>query len=335
MISVVCPIYNEIKYIENCIQSILSQDYPQNNLEVLFVDGMSFDGTRDIIMKYSAQYPFIKLVDNLQRIVPVAMNIGIRKSIGNVIIRLDAHALYPSNYISVLVKELDRLNADNVGVACRTDVMNKTSKTLAIKEVLSNRFGVGNSIFRLGVDEVLEVDTVPFGCWRRDVFDKYGYYNTRLIRNQDIELNKRIIRGGGHIYIVPDTYCTYLARETYLGLCRNNYSNGKWNILTVYYTKQVDSLSIRHFIPLLFVLSLLIPILLSPISLLIVYVTLFSLSLYLVVLGSISLLICVKKKNKLFLFIDSFWNITFIIRLGLFLRPVETVNEKSLIYLCC
>ena len=104
MISVVCPIYNEIKYIENCIQSILSQDYPQNNLEVLFVDGMSFDGTRDIIMKYSAQYPFIKLVDNLQRIVPVAMNIGIRKSIGNVIIRLDAHALYPSNYISVLVK---------------------------------------------------------------------------------------------------------------------------------------------------------------------------------------------------------------------------------------
>jgi len=328
MISVVCPIYNEIKYIENCIQSILSQDYPQNNLEVLFVDGMSFDGTRDIIMKYSAQYPFIKLVDNLQRIVPVAMNIGIRKSIGSVIIRLDAHALYPSNYISVLVKELDRLNADNVGVACRTDVMNKTSKTLAIKEVLSNRFGVGNSIFRLGVDEVLEVDTVPFGCWRRDVFDKYGYYNTRLIRNQDIELNKRIIRGGGHIYIVPDTYCTYLARETYLGLCRNNYSNGKWNILTVYYTKQVDSLSIRHFIPLLFVLSLLIPILLSPISLLIVYVTLFSLSLYLVVLGSISLLICVKKKINFFYLLTAFGILHLSYGWGSFLGLLRLLMKK-------
>lgn len=328
MISVVCPIYNEIKYIENCIQSILSQDYPQNNLEVLFVDGMSFDGTRDIIMKYSAQYPFIKLVDNLQRIVPVAMNIGIRKSIGSVIIRLDAHALYPSNYISVFVKELDRLNADNVGVACRTDVMNKTSKTLAIKEVLSNRFGVGNSIFRLGVDEVLEVDTVPFGCWRRDVFDKYGYYNTRLIRNQDIELNKRIIRGGGHIYIVPDTYCTYLARETYLGLCRNNYSNGKWNILTVYYTKQVDSLSIRHFIPLLFVLSLLIPILLSPISLLIVYVTLFSLSLYLVVLGSISLLICVKKKINFFYLLTAFGILHLSYGWGSFLGLLRLLMKK-------
>ena len=328
MISVVCPIYNEIKYIENCIQSILSQDCPLNNLEVLFVDGMSFDGTRDIIMKYSAQYPFIKLVDNPQRIVPVAMNIGIRKSIGSVIIRLDAHALYPSNYISVLVKELDRLNADNVGVACQTDVMNKTSKTLAIKEVLSNRFGVGNSIFRLGVDEVLEVDTVPFGCWRRDVFDKYGYYDTRLIRNQDIELNKRIIRGGGHIYIVPDTYCTYLARETYLGLCRNNYSNGKWNILTVYYTKQVDSLSIRHFIPLLFVLSLLIPILLSPISLLIVYMTLFSLSLYLVVLGSISLLICVKKKINFFYLLTAFGILHLSYGWGSFLGLLRLLMKK-------
>lgn len=328
MISVVCPIYNEIKYIENCIQSILSQDCPLNNLEVLFVDGMSFDGTRDIIMKYSAQYPFIKLVDNPQRIVPVAMNIGIRKSIGSVIIRLDAHALYPSNYISVLVKELDRLNADNVGAACQTDVMNKTSKTLAIKEVLSNRFGVGNSIFRLGVDEVLEVDTVPFGCWRRDVFDKYGYYDTRLIRNQDIELNKRIIRGGGHIYIVPDTYCTYLARETYLGLCRNNYSNGKWNILTVYYTKQVDSLSIRHFIPLLFVLSLLIPILLSPISLLIVYMTLFSLSLYLVVLGSISLLICVKKKINFFYLLTAFGILHLSYGWGSFLGLLRLLMKK-------
>ena len=206
--------------------------------------------------------------------------------------------------------------------------MNKTSKTLAIKEVLSNRFGVGNSIFRLGVDEVLEVDTVPFGCWRRDVFDKYGYYNTRLIRNQDIELNKRIIRGGGHIYIVPDTYCTYLARETYLGLCRNNYSNGKWNILTVYYTKQVDSLSIRHFIPLLFVLSLLIPILLSPISLLIVYVTLFSLSLYLVVLGSISLLICVKKKINFFYLLTSFGILHLSYGWGSFLGLLRLLMKK-------
>ena len=200
MLSVICPIYNEAKYIDVCIQSILFQDYPKDCLEVLFVDGMSKDGTRDIVENYARQYPFIHLLNNEKRIVPIAMNIGIKVSKGDVIMRLDAHAQYPANYFSVLVKALETIDADNVGV------LNKTPKTLAIGEVLSNKFGVGNSTFRLGVDKVMEVDTVPFGCWKREVFDKYGVYDERLIRNQDIELNKRIVRGGGHIYIVPDTY---------------------------------------------------------------------------------------------------------------------------------
>ena len=213
-------------------------------------------------------------------IVPVAMNIGIKASIGDIVMRLDAHAQYPPNYFSVLVKELVRLRADNVGVACKTDVLNKTSKTLAIREVLSNRFGVGNSTFRLGVDKVIEVDTVPFGCWKKDVFNKYGFYDERLIRNQDIELNKRIVRGGGHIFIVPDTYCTYLARETFDGLAKNNFGNGKWNILTVYYTKQFKSLSVRHFIPLLFLLSLIVPSILACFYFPIGIISLISLLLY-------------------------------------------------------
>ena len=218
MLSVICPIYNEVKYIDVCIQSVLLQDYPKEQLEVLFVDGMSRDGTRERVLEYAREYPFIKLIDNPKKIVPVAMNIGIRASKGDVVMRLDAHASYPTNYFGVLVKKLYELNADNVGAACRTDVLNKTPKTLAIREVLSNRFGVGNSTFRLGVDKVMDVETVPFGCWRRKVFEKYGYYDERLIRNQDIELNKRIIHGGGRICIVPETYCTYLARETFKGL---------------------------------------------------------------------------------------------------------------------
>lgn len=223
MLSVICPIYNEVKYIDVCIQSVLLQDYPKEQLEVLFVDGMSRDGTRERVLEYAREYPFIKLIDNPKKIVPVAMNIGIRASKGDVVMRLDAHASYPTNYFGVLVKKLYELNADNVGAACRTDVLNKTPKTLAIREVLSNRFGVGNSTFRLGVDKVMDVETVPFGCWRRKVFEKYGYYDERLIRNQDIELNKRIIHGGGRICIVPETYCTYLARETFKGLARNNF----------------------------------------------------------------------------------------------------------------
>ena len=284
MLSVICPIYNEPRYIDVCIQSVLLQDYPKEQLEVLFVDGMSLDGTRERVLEYAHEYPFIKLIDNPRRIVPVAMNIGIRASQGDVVMRLDAHASYPTNYFSVLVKKLYELNADNVGAACRTDVLNKTPKTLAIREVLSNRFGVGNSMFRLGVDKAMDVETVPFGCWRREVFEKYGYYDERLIRNQDIELNKRIIHGGGRICIVPETYCTYLARETFKGLARNNFSNGKWNILTVYYTRQLKSLSVRHFIPLVFLLSLLLPLLAALFYLPFACLSIFSLSVYLLIL---------------------------------------------------
>ena len=259
MLSVICPIYNEEKYISACIDSIIHQDYPKDSLEVIFVDGMSMDMTRDIVKQYSKQYPYISLIDNPDKIVPIAMNLGIKASIGDIIIRLDAHAKYPANYFSTLTKALNELDADNVGVVCKTDVINKTPKTLAIKEVLSNKFGVGNSTFRTGINQTQEVDTVPFGCWKREIFQKYGLYDTRLVRNQDIELNKRIKKGGGHIYIIPECYCTYMARETFKALSKNNFNNGKWNILTVYYTKQFSSLSLRHFIPLIFVLSVILP----------------------------------------------------------------------------
>lgn len=296
MLTVICPIYNEETYIAKCIDSILAQDYPKDDLEVIFVDGMSKDRTREIVAEYTEKYPFIRLIDNPDRIVPPAMNKGIQASKGDVIMRLDAHSTYASNYFSVLVNALNKLGADNVGAVCKTDVLNKTPKTLAIKEVLSNKLGVGNSTFRTGVDKVMEVDTVPFGCWRRDVFDKYGLYDVRLVRNQDIELNKRILRGGGKICIVPDTYCTYLARENYAALAKNNYGNGKWNILTVFYTKQFDSLSIRHFVPLAFVLSLIIPVLFSFLYWPIILISGLSLLAYVTLLGTESAKISISKK---------------------------------------
>ncbi len=295
MLSIICPVYNEEKYIEACIASIEKQDYPKNNLEVLFVDGMSTDRTREIINSYAKRLPYIRLVDNSERIVPCAMNKGITMSKGDVIMRLDAHASYESDYFSVLVRKLHELEADDVGTVCRTDVLNKTPKTLAIREVLSNRFGVGNSLFRTGIDKVMQVDTVPFGCWKREVFEKYGLYNVKLIRNQDIELSKRIIRGGGRIFIVPDTFCTYYARETFKALAKNNFLNGKWNILTVYYTKELSSLSVRHFIPLLFILSLLLPGIASLFWRPSALISILSLICYVALLGSISVKLALTK----------------------------------------
>ena len=304
MLSVICPIYNEEKYIAQFLDSLLQQDYPQDDLEILLVDGMSKDRTREIVAGYTAKYPFIQLIDNPDKIVPYAMNRGIDVAKGDVTMRLDAHASYQPDYFSVLVNGLRRLKADNVGTVCKTDVLNKTPKTLAIREVLGNKFGVGNSTFRTGIDLEQEVETVPFGCWPREVFEKYGKYDVRLVRNQDIELNKRIIRGGGKIYILPYTYCTYLARETWRALAKNNYGNGKWNILTVYYTKTFSSLSLRHFIPLLFLLSLIVPLLLTFLWWPFVLISVASLIAYTGLLSMVSLKLALSKHlNFVYLFV--------------------------------
>lgn len=307
MLSVICPIYNEEKYIVQFLNSLLLQDYPKEELEILLVDGMSKDRTREIVAEYISQYPFIRMIDNPEKIVPYAMNKGIDAAKGDIIMRVDAHASYQPNYFSSLVNALKRLKADNVGTVCKTDVMNKTSKTLAIREVLGNKFGVGNSSFRTGIDHEQEVETVPFGCWPKSVFEKYGKYDVRLVRNQDIELNKRILRGGGKIYIIPDSYCTYLARETYRALSKNNYGNGKWNILTVYYTKKFSSLSLRHFIPLLFLLSLIIPLFLAFIWWPFVLVSAASLVAYTGLLSAVSFKLSIQKKLNFFYLITTFF----------------------------
>lgn len=259
MLSVICPIYNEEKYIGACIESILAQDYPKDDLEVIFADGMSTDRTREIVAGYTALYPWIRLIDNPDRIVPPALNAAIKASKGDIIMRLDAHAEYAQNYFSAIVVAHSRLKADNIGAVCRTDVLGKSKKALVIREVLAHPLGVGNSAFRTGISAEKEVDTVPFGCWRREVFDKYGLFDERLVRNQDIEMSKRILRNGGRIVIIPETYSTYFARETFAKLAKNNYGNGLWNILTVWYTREFNSLSLRHFIPLIFLLSILLP----------------------------------------------------------------------------
>lgn len=306
MLSVIVPIYNEEKYIAKCLDSILEQDYPKDEMELLLVDGMSKDRTREIIAEYQKCYDWIQVLDNPEKIVPCAMNVGIQAAKGDVIMRLDAHASYENNYISALVNALDKYKADNVGAVCRTDVLNKNAKTLAIREVLSNKFGVGNSTFRTGIKGAQEVETVPFGCWRREVFDKYGMYDKRLVRNQDIELNKRIIRGGGKIVIIPDTFCTYLARENYKALAKNNYGNGKWNILTVFYTKEMRSLSVRHFVPLAFVLSLLVPGAIGLFWRPAFCISALSLGAYLLALGSVSIRLAVQKKLNFFYLLWSF-----------------------------
>lgn len=262
-ISIIIPTFNEEKYISTCLDSILRAEYSHEKMEVFVVDGMSEDNTRQIVQEYHDKYLFVNLIENGQRYTPIGMNLGIDASSGEFVFILSAHASYKTNYFRKLVENIQHLDADCVGGILLTDVKSKNAKSSSIKEVLMDKFGVGNALFRTGCDEVIEVDTVAFGCYRKSAFEKYGLFDEKLIRNQDIELNKRIINAGGKIYLIPDVKCTYFARETFKSLAKNQYQNGFWNMLTAYYTKTLNSLSLRHFVPLIFVLSLLVPVLLS------------------------------------------------------------------------
>lgn len=257
-ISIVIPIFNEEEYIAKCLDSIIESDYDKNNMEVLLIDGGSTDKTVKIIHEYQQKYPLFRLLNNPNKTVPFAMNIGIKAACGEYIVRLDAHAVYPEDYFSKLIDYHQELQADNIGGVVVTAVKHKNSVSTAIKNVLSDRLGVG-STFRSGVKKIKEVDTVPFGCYKKSVFDKIGLYNERLARNQDIEFNKRLKKAGGKIFIVPDIEATYYARENFKALAKNNFENGRWNMLTAYYTNSFSSLSVRHYVPLVFVLSIVLP----------------------------------------------------------------------------
>lgn len=253
-ISVVVPVYNEEKYIANCIESMLGQDYPQDKMEWMFVDGGSQDSTRSILEGYRERYPMlIKVLDNPHKTVPYAMNIGIRAAVGQYIIRLDAHAEYATDYFSKCVYHLQNTDADNVGGVIKTKAIGRVGE--AIASVMSSKFGVGNSQFRTNGSDGY-VDTVPFGAFRREVFEKYGLFDERLTRNEDNEMNFRIRSHGGKVFLSNDIKLVYYSRNTVGALVRMAFQNGKWNILATRLCP--GSMGIRHFIPLLFLLSLII-----------------------------------------------------------------------------
>jgi GT2 family glycosyltransferase len=186
------------------------------------------------------------------------MNKGIREASGQIIIRMDAHAGYPPDYVPALVGALKESGADNVVGVWVTKARSEHPKAVAIARALAHPFGIGNAGFRTGVEEVTETDTVPFGCYRRSVFRRFGLYDERLHRNQDIELNKRIRRQGGKILLFPQIHCTYFARDTFRELWKNNFATGRWVILTAFFTGHLSALSLRHFVPFFFVSYLII-----------------------------------------------------------------------------
>ncbi len=258
-VSIVIPCRNEEKYIGEVLENILQQSYPKDRLEVWVVDGASTDRTAEVVRAYSRRHSFIHLLENPDRYVPHAMNRGIRAARGDVIVRMDAHAGYPPNYVEELVTHLRRLKADNVGGSIETLPADESRMAQAIAVAVSHPFGVGNSYFRtVGFGRrPRPVDTVPFGCYPRAVFERIGLYDEDLVRNQDDELNARLLRAGGKIYLLPWVRIRYYARRNLRGVAKMFYQYGYFKPLVN--LKVGRPATLRQFVPLLFLLGLVLP----------------------------------------------------------------------------
>jgi len=294
-VTIICPTYNEEGYISRCFDSIIRQDYPLERIELFFIDGRSTDNTRTKVRDICEKYNFIKLLDNPYKVVPHALNIGIKQSKGDVIVRIDGHCEYPANYISTLVRYLFELNADNVGGVWNTLPAKNTIKCNAIAIASSNKFGVGNSKHKIGAKEIIETDTVPFGCFKKEVFERIGLFDEELIRNQDDEFNGRILKNGGKIYIIPELIIDYHARDSIRKVYKMYYQYGLFKPLVN--RKLGKPATLRQFVPVLFVISLFCGFILSFFSKFLFVILLSFIVLYLAIAFTVSLKNAIKAKK--------------------------------------
>lgn len=253
-VSVIVPLYNEERYIKDFIVSLANQTFPMEQMEWILVDGKSTDNTVGIIRSFleDKKYPIV-LLHNEKRKTPYALNMAIERASGDYIIRLDAHASYDCNYIERCVYYLDTTDADNVGGVAQTVASGFVGE--AISKMLSTKFGVGGSDFRIGNGNRY-VDTVPFGAFRKEVFERVGLFNTKLLRSEDNDMNSRIRESGGKIWLSEDIKFKYFCRDTVKGILKMGLQNG--NALFFTLRENSKAMSLRHFIPFLFLISLLV-----------------------------------------------------------------------------
>lgn len=252
-VRVVIPCRNEVDYIGACLDSIVNASKDGLLLSVYVVDGMSDDGTRDAIDSYTKNHSFISLHDNVRKTTPFALNIGIQSMDFDIAIILGAHAVIDSRFIEQNVSVLrERPEVGCSGGIIRNVHENEWSEI--ISAAMSSTFGVGNAHFRTGGKSGY-VDTVAFGAYRREVFERVGFFDEELARNQDDEFNFRVIRGGYKIYLDNTIASDYYVRASLSKLYRQYNQYGYWKVLVNRKHRAVTS--IRQLAPPLWVVFVL------------------------------------------------------------------------------
>ena len=248
-VSVIIPVRNEENYISKCIESVLKQDFCSQEIELIFIDGDSEDNTVKIIEKFSKECKFIKLYKNPQKTVQYALNIGIKNAVGKYIVRLDAHSEYADDYISKCVEYLEKNNADNVGGPMIAK--GKTQIQRVVAAAYHSKFALGGGKFH---NENYEgyADTVYLGAFKKETLLRLNMYDERLPRNEDDDLNFRILKSGGKVFITPKIKSIYYPRSSYKELFKQYFEYGFWKVAVIKKHKKPARLS--HLIPISFVL---------------------------------------------------------------------------------
>ncbi len=260
-LSIIIPCRNEEKYIQKIIENIIIHNQDMS-FEIIVVDGMSTDRTREIVREFEKMYPdIVRLIDNPAKYVPHALNLGIKHARGDILIRMDAHAIYPTDYVKKLVEWLKKTDAWNVGPVVEPVPAGNSAIQKAIAVAQKSLFGVGNSLWRMGVNKPTYADTTWCFCMKKETFKQVGEFNEKLIRNQDAEFNARIIKNGGKNLVVPDVRVKLIARGNLKGVAKQYFQYGYYRALSAKILKKI--FSIRQFIPPIFFSILLFTLLLA------------------------------------------------------------------------
>ena len=247
-VSVVVPILNEKLYIRKFLDALLSQDYPKEFLEIILVDGLSSDGTVEVINEYVKKYDFIRLYTNPKKTVQYALNIGISQATGEYVVRLDAHTRHQSDYISKCIEYAEKTGADCVGGPMIGYGFNPVQNVIAAAYASPFSFG-WSPHYRNDFEGY--VDTVSWGCFKREKLLELGMYDERLPRSEDDDLSFRIIKNGGKIYLTPEIKSQYYPKENFRRLFKQFFDYGVWKIAVM--KKHGRPLRIPQLIPMCFV----------------------------------------------------------------------------------